>query len=85
VQNSRAREYVESVMKQADQGLNTISGKAMYELVRDRLELQDRYNDLMATKLQEALDRIEELERRLGETVAGPATDAADEEADGDD
>lgn len=70
-QNSRAREYVESVMKQAGQGLDTISGKAMYELVRDRLDLQDRYNDLLATKLQEALDRIDVLERRLAEHEEG--------------
>lgn len=64
-QNSRAREYVEAVLKQTGQGLDTISGKAMYELVRDRLDLQDRYNDLLATKLQEALDRIQALETKL--------------------
>jgi len=73
VQNSRAREYVESMLKQADKGLNTISGKAMYELVRERLELQDRYNDLLATKLQEALDRIEDLEQRLDKVERGEA------------
>ncbi len=70
-QNSRAREYVETVMKQAGHGLDTISGKAMYELVRDRLDLQDRYNDLLATKLQEALDRIDALEKRLAEREQG--------------
>ena len=70
-QNSRAREYVETVMKQTGQGLDTISGKAMYELVRYRLDLQDRYNDLLATKLQEALDRIDQLERRLAEREQG--------------
>jgi len=64
-QNSRAREYVDSLLKQADEGMNTISGRAMYELVRERLELQDRYNDLLATKLQEALDRIEGLEQSI--------------------
>lgn len=69
--NSRAREYVEAVMKQAGQGLDTISGKAMYELVRDRLDLQDRYNDLLSTKLQEAMDRIDELEQRLAEREQG--------------
>lgn len=66
-QNSRAREYVEHVLQQAGQGLDAISGKAMYELVRDRLDLQDGYNDLLASKLQEALDRIDQLERRLAD------------------
>jgi len=68
--SSRAGEIAESIRKHAEQGLDSISGKAMYELVRERLELQDRYNDLLATKLQEALDRIERLEARLDEAEA---------------
>jgi len=63
--NSRAGELTASMIKQAGEGLDTVSGKAMYDLVKERLDLQDRYNDLLATKLQEALDRIDELEDRL--------------------
>jgi hypothetical protein len=37
----------------------------MYELVGERLGLQDRYNDLLAIKLHEALERIAELEKNL--------------------
>jgi hypothetical protein len=46
---------------------------------------QNQLAGMSTQQVSQALDRIEELERRLGETAAGPATDAADEEADGDD
>ena len=39
----------------------------MYKLVQERLDLQDRYNDLLATKLHEALERISKLEKKLSE------------------
>ncbi len=43
--------------------LDAISGAAILKLVEERLEIQSRYNDVLATKLNEALERIEQLER----------------------
>lgn len=43
--------------------LDTITGAAILKLVEERLELQARYNDILATKLDEALKRVEILER----------------------
>lgn len=71
LRNSRIWEHVGTAKEQAGHHLDTISGKAMYDLVRDRLELQDRYNNLLASKLQEALERIDELEKRLAERDKG--------------
>ena len=45
--------------------LDTASGKRMYELMQERMELQGRYNDIVALKLNEALKRIAQLETRL--------------------
>ena len=44
--------------------LDTVAGTKLLRLVEERLELQAKYNDILATKLQEALNRIEALERR---------------------
>jgi hypothetical protein len=41
----------------------------MYQLVEERLTEQDRFNDLLATKLHEALERISELEKQLAQKV----------------
>lgn len=53
----------------AGEHFDTLSGAAVLQLVEERLELQARYNDLLATKLDEALERIAQLEKR---THAGP-------------
>jgi len=45
-------------------GMDVISGKRLLELVEQRLELQAQYNDILATKLEEALQRIAALERK---------------------
>lgn len=45
--------------------LDTLSGQKILELVQGRLELQARYNDVLATKLDEALKRIHALESDL--------------------
>ncbi|MBC97006.1 MAG: hypothetical protein CME63_04615 [Halobacteriovoraceae bacterium] len=49
----------------ASNALDEISGKKLLALVEERLTIQDTYNDILATKLEEALQRIEELEQRL--------------------
>ncbi len=64
---SGAKETVEAIGSQISEKLDEISGQAMYQLVQDRLTEQDRFNDLLATKLSEALERILELEKRLAD------------------
>lgn len=42
--------------------LDSATGQKMYDLVKERLAVQDQYNDVLASKLHEALQRIEKLE-----------------------
>lgn len=49
----------------ANKQLDVLSGKEVLAVVQARLDLQDRYNDILATKLEEALTRIDVLEQRL--------------------
>lgn len=44
---------------------DVLSGQAMYEAVQERLAKQDHFNDVLANKLFEALERVEELEKLL--------------------
>ena len=45
--------------------LDELTGKRLVELFEKRLKLQDEYNDILATRLAEALERISNLEARL--------------------
>ena len=45
---------------------DVVSGKKILDEVQKRLAKQDAYNDALATKLFEALERIKVLESRLG-------------------
>jgi len=42
--------------------LDTLSGTKLLALVEERLAIQSKYNDILATKLEEALGRIQRLE-----------------------
>lgn len=42
-----------------------VTGKRLVEMLEEKLRLQDQYNDLLATRLAEALERITKLEERL--------------------
>ncbi|MDD3021335.1 MAG: hypothetical protein PHX61_10245 [Alphaproteobacteria bacterium] len=55
----KASEAAVDVVKE---GLDSVSGQKMYDLVQERLAVQDQYNDVLAAKLHEALERIETLE-----------------------
>lgn len=46
--------------------LDTITRKSTDDAVREYMLVQSRYNDILALKLEEALKRIEALERREG-------------------
>ncbi|HYX34120.1 MAG TPA: hypothetical protein VE954_13510 [Oligoflexus sp.] len=58
-------ELLGHVSQAAGEQLDAISGAKILALVEERLQLQDRYNDILAAKLQEALDRIDQLEKQL--------------------
>jgi hypothetical protein len=45
--------------------LDQVTGKQLVELLEERLRMQDDYNDVLATKLAEALERIAALEEKL--------------------
>ena len=45
--------------------LDEVSGKRLVELLEKKLQIQDSYNDILATRLAEALDRIQQLEERF--------------------
>ncbi len=66
-EESGAKGKVDAVQSQISGKLDEISGQAIYQLVEERLAEQDQFNDLLATKLQQALERISELEKRLAD------------------
>lgn len=45
--------------------LDQVTGKRLVELLEAKLRAQDEYNDILATRLAEALDRISKLEARI--------------------
>ena len=45
--------------------LDILSGAKVLELVEERLAIQSQYNNILATKLEEALDRIKKLEEAI--------------------
>lgn len=45
--------------------LDTVTGVKLLQLVEERMGLQAQYNDILATKLAEALRRIDILEKRI--------------------
>lgn len=47
--------------------LDEVTGKRLVELLEKKLQKQDAYNDILATRLAEALDRISALENRVTE------------------
>ena len=66
-EESGAKKKVDAIQSQVSGTLDELSGQAMYQLVQERLAEQDRFNDLLATKLHEALERISKLEKRLAD------------------
>jgi len=59
--------YVDTTLSKTSDTFDVISGQKMYDLVKDKLAIQDKYNDLLATKLVESLNKIKELEKRISE------------------
>ena len=46
--------------------LDQVTGKQLVELLEAKLRRQDEYNDILATRLSEALHRIAALEKKAG-------------------
>jgi len=47
--------------------LDQVTGKQLVEMLEAKLRRQDEYNDILATRLAEAIQRITALEKRLGQ------------------
>ena len=54
--------------------LDEVSGKRLVELLEKKLAIQDSYNDILATRLAEALDRIKALEDRVDRFITESLT-----------
>ncbi len=54
--------------------LDQVTGKRLIELLESKLRLQDSYNDILATRLAEAIERIAKLEAKYRELRHGPPT-----------
>ena len=52
--------------------LDEVTGKRLVELLEKKLQKQDAYNDILATRLAEALERIVVLEGRIDEVTSRP-------------
>lgn len=63
--DSGVSDIVGSISETATDQFDTVTGVKILALVEKRLELQAKYNDILAVKLEEALTRIQELETRI--------------------
>jgi len=68
---SGAKEKIDEIKSKTSEKLDEVSGEAMYKLVQERLAEQDQFNDLVAAKLHEALERISELESLIKTNDSG--------------
>lgn len=65
-QNSAVKQKLVDVQEGVSDHLDTLSGAKILQLVEERLEVQAKYNDILATKLDEALQRLAALEKKAG-------------------
>ncbi len=59
--NDQAKAISDTVSDQFD----IVSGQAMFQAIQDYMAKQDQYNDILANKLFEALERIRNIEESL--------------------
>jgi hypothetical protein len=57
--------------------IDELSGEKMFKEVEERLNQQDKYNDILATKLHESLQRIQDLEAAVENSQNRPKGDAS--------
>lgn len=60
-----AKDTVQGVSDSTTKIIDNISGAEANAKIQQLLETQQRFNDILATRLAEALDRIEHLEREV--------------------
>ena len=65
IDSSGVKDAVKATASVVSGKLDEVSGKRLVELLEKKLQIQDSYNDILATRLAEALDRISALEDRL--------------------
>lgn len=63
-------DVVKTTANRVSEGLDVISGVKLLEIVQETLELQEKYNDVLAGKLEEALLRIADLENAIQQAEA---------------
>jgi hypothetical protein len=63
--DSGAHDKVSKVTGKVSEKFDVVSGQAMYQAVQERLARQDEFNNVLANKLVEALERIQGLEQQL--------------------
>ena len=63
---SGATELYNDVSDNMSNHFDMASGTKQFNLIQERLELQTKYNNILAQKLEEALKRIEVLESLKG-------------------
>ena len=66
----QAQEALEAAQQALAQIGHNIAGVTMVEQANALLESQRRYNDVLATRLAESLDKIKELDERLAKVAA---------------
>ena len=60
-----AKQAIKSTTGAVVDKLDQVTGKRLLELLEEKLRIQDAYNDILATRLAEALERIAKLEARI--------------------
>jgi hypothetical protein len=71
---SGAKETIKATASVVSGKLDEVSGKRLVELLEKKLAIQDSYNDILATRLAEALDRIKALEDRVDRFITESLT-----------
>lgn len=66
-----AKQAIKSTTGAVVDKLDQVTGKRLLELLEEKLRIQDAYNDILATRLAEALERIAKLEARIGDDEDG--------------
>jgi len=67
---SGAKEAIKATAGAVSGKLDEVSGKRLVELLEQKLRIQDSYNDVLATRLAEALERISILEDQINELTS---------------
>ena len=68
VERSGVTDAGKTVVEKTGDVLDTLSGQKILDQMEERNTLQDKYNDILATKLEEAFRRIDGLEKLLGKS-----------------